>query len=233
MFHSLAMIHYFNFDLSCKQEKIMQEKLCANHDGLAHAFARASHFLYDCRSQRSCMSTRWWLSTPVRPGRPTVLSAPSCSGILLAEFMAVHIHFNLTLFSSQILFMDFLSAMPRCTRQKSISFTPPFLKSWAGEDDPDLNSEEYFQQVISKMDKVSMHDAWSILVPYIFSFDHSTKFRCTRQGSKFVFPPLSCFRVPVTLFQLSRGTVQRCARLERVWTTTCVIPHHHCCKDLH
>ena len=167
----------------------MQEKLCANHDGLAHAFARASHFLYDCRSQRSCTSTRWWLSTPVRPGRPTVLSAPSCSGILLTQFMAVHIHFNLTLFFSQILFMDFLSAKLRCTRQGSISFTPPFLKFWAGEDDPDLKSEEYFQQVISKMDKVPMHDAWSILVLYIFSFDHSTKFRCTRQGSKFVFPP--------------------------------------------
>ena len=166
MFYSLAMTHY----LSCKQEKIIQRKLCANHNGLAHTFARASYFLYDCRSQRSCMSTRWWLSTPVRPGRPTVLSAPSCSGILLAEFMAVHIHFNLTLFSSQILFMDFLSAKLRCTRQGSISFTPPPFKS---------------------------------------------------------------FRVPVTLFQLSRGTVQRCAWLERVWTTTCVIPHHHCCKDLH
>ena len=49
MFYSLAMIHYFSFDLSCKQEKIMQI-LCANHDGLAHTFARASYFLYDCRN---------------------------------------------------------------------------------------------------------------------------------------------------------------------------------------
>ena len=49
MFYSLAMTHYFNFDLSCKQEKIIQRKLCANHDGLAHTFARTLHFLYDCR----------------------------------------------------------------------------------------------------------------------------------------------------------------------------------------